>query len=175
MMQKNKQAKLDSIAREIENCKICRRGKIGKAVPGEGSADADVMFVGEAPGRKESETGRPFVGSSGKLLRNLIAVASLKTEDVFITSPVKYLPKYITPKPSDILHGKTHLDKQIDVIEPKLIVLLGNVACQAVLGEKFAIAKSHGKVIEKLGVKYFISYHPAAPLHNPNLRKDLLK
>src|SRR4051812_37511962 len=106
-----KQRKLDQIAIEIENCKICQVDKSGMAVPGEGNADATLMFVGEAPGREEAKTGRPFIGRSGQLLRSLIKEAGLKEEDVYITSPVKYLPNRGTPTPSDIAHGKIHFDK----------------------------------------------------------------
>src|SRR6185436_19798058 len=127
----DKQKALAKIAKEIENCKICKKDKIGKAVPGEGSANADIVFLGEAPGKKEAETGRPFIGRAGKLLRSMLAEVGLKDADVFITSPVKYLPVYVTPKPEDIEHGRTHLFEQLKIIEPKIVVLMGNVASQA--------------------------------------------
>lgn len=146
---------------------------------GEGSATAEVVFIGEAPGKTEAETGRPFVGRSGKLLRKLITEAGLKEEDVYITSPVKYLPIYVTPKPHDVEHGKTHLDKQLSVINPKIIVLLGNVACLGVLGRKVAASKMHGTVIEESGRKYFITIHPAAAIRfqkfRPIIEEDFQK
>lgn len=169
-----KQKALDAIAAEIEACAECKRDKVGLAVPGEGSADADVMFIGEAPGKTEAETGRPFVGRSGKVLRALIQKMGLKESDVYITSPVKRLPTYTTPTPEDIAHGRTHLDKQIAVIEPKVIVLLGNVAVQAVLNEKLPISKVHGTVVERGGLRYFITYHPAAGLYSPATRPELV-
>jgi DNA polymerase len=169
-----KQQALDAIAAEIESCAECKRDKIGRAVPGEGYPDADVMFIGEAPGKTEAETGRPFVGRSGKILRSLIEAMGYKDSDVYITSPVKRLPTYTTPNLDDIAHGRTHLDKQIEVIEPKFIVLLGNVACQAVLGEKLPIAKDHGTVIERDGLRYFVSYHPAAGLYAPAVRPEIV-
>lgn len=167
----NKQEKLEEIAREIEDCKVCKVGKHGKAVPGEGNADADIMFVGEAPGRTEAESGRPFVGRSGKLLRKLINESGLKEEEVYITSPVKYLPDYITPKPSDIEHGFIHFGKQIEVIDPKVIVLLGRVACLAVLKKNISVVKEHGEILEKNGKKYFITVHPAAAIRFTKMRK----
>jgi DNA polymerase len=101
-------------------------------------------------------------------------VAELKDDEVFITSAVKYLPKgYITPKPRDIEHGRTHLFEQLNAIVPKFVVLLGNVAAIAVLGEKFSIAKVHGTFIDRGGVTYFLSYHPAAPLYAPKLLAEL--
>lgn len=175
MTRADKQKKLDKIAKQIENCVICKKGKIGKAVPGEGDSNADIVFIGEAPGKKEAATGRPFIGRAGKVLRGLIKGAGLKDEDVFITSPVKYLPVYVTPKPGDIEHGRTHLLEQFKVIEPKVVVLLGNVAVQALLHEKMAIAKEHGKIIKRDGITYLIAYHPAAPLYNPKVRVELEK
>ena len=171
----SKEKKLQEIAQQIENCDVCKVGKHGKAVPGEGDSDADILFVGEAPGRTEAETGRPFVGRSGKLLRSLINEAGLKEEDVYITSPVKYLPDYITPKPSDIEHGKTHFDRQVDVIDPKVIVLLGRVASLAVLNKNISVVKEHGKIIEEKGRKYFVTVHPAAALRFSKMKGLLLK
>lgn len=158
-MNKQKQEELDKIAKEIENCAICKAGKVGNAVPGEGNPDAEVMFIGEAPGRNESLTGRPFIGRSGKLLRENIRRIGLKEEDVYITSPVKYLPEYKTPKPSDIEHGLIHLRKQIDIISPRIIIPMGRVACLAILGRDVQVSKVHGSVEDG---KYFIMYHPSA-------------
>jgi uracil-DNA glycosylase len=160
---------LEKISLEIENCKICKIGKSGLAVPGEGNPDAEIVFIGEAPGKTEANTGRPFVGRSGQLLRRLINEAGLKEENIYITSPVKYFPNRGTPTSSDIAHGKIHLDKQLKVIAPKFIVLLGSVAVLAVLGEKLPIMKIHGQIIEKDDRRYFISLHPAAGLRNPSV------
>lgn len=171
----NKQKELEKIAKEIENCEICKKDKIGVAVPGEGNPDADVMFIGEAPGKQEAQTGRPFVGRSGKFLRSQIEAIGLKDEDVYITSPVKYLPVYVTPKPADILHGKTHFDEQVKIIDPKIMVLMGNVAAIAVVGEKIPIMKMHGEVIERNGRKYFISLHPAAAIRFQKFRSVFIE
>lgn len=163
-------AALEKIAREIEKCRICEVGKSGKAVPGEGNAAADIVFIGEAPGRQEAKTGRPFVGRSGQLLRSLIREVGLKESDIFITSPVKYLPDRGTPTSVDIAHGRKHLVKQLEVIDPKVIVLLGSVATQGVLEEKIPISKRHGEMIEKDGKQYFVTFHPAAALRFPPLK-----
>jgi uracil-DNA glycosylase len=171
----NKQKELDKIAKQIAICRVCKRDKVGVAVPGEGNPDADIVFIGEAPGKQESITGRPFIGRAGKLLRSLIANAGLKDEDVFITSPVKYLPKHITPTPAEVAHGRQHLNDQLKVIQPKVVVLLGRIACQAVLERNCAIASEHGKIIKSEGkANYFLSYHPAAALYAPNLRPALV-
>lgn len=172
----NKQKELDRIAQEINHCTECQKDTIGIAVVGEGNQDAKIVFIGEAPGKTEAKTGRPFIGRSGKLLRSLIVEVGLKDEDVYITSPVKYLPKRGTPSPKEIVHGKTHLDKQLKVINPEIIVLLGSVAAQGVLGEKLPVMKEHGKVIERNNKKYFLTIHPAAALRfnkfRPIIKED---
>jgi DNA polymerase len=175
IMNKEKEDELNAIAREIEACEICKAGKSGMAVAGEGDADAGVVFIGEAPGRTEALTGRPFVGRSGKLLRSLIVSAGLLESDVYITSPVKYLPDRGTPSMSDIAHGRLHLDKQLAVIDPKIIVLLGNVAALGVLQMKMAVKTDHGKIIEKNGRRYLVTLHPAAALRFPPLKALLLE
>ena len=167
----DKKSELEKIAREIEKCEECKKDKIGKAVPGEGNPDADIVFLGEAPGKTEAKTGRPFVGRSGQLLRKMIRDVGLKDENVYITSPVKRLPIYGTPKMSDIKHGKTHLQKQVAVIQPKLIVLLGSVAAKAVLESSVATLKEHGTIREVKEIKYYITIHPAAGLRFPPLKK----
>lgn len=160
-----KEQQLAAIASEITTCVLCKKDKTGVAVPGEGNPDAKIVFIGEAPGRQEAETGRPFIGRSGKLLRKLIQSIGLDDlHDVYITSPVKYLPVYVTPKPSDIAHGRTHLMKQLDVIDPKIIVLMGRVAAEGVLEEKVFIQKDHGRITKKDGKTYFLVHHPAAAL-----------
>lgn len=168
----NKKRALGEIGKEIENCPKCKEGKMGVAVPGEGNPDAEIVFIGEAPGKQEAKTGRPFIGRSGKLLRSMIRGLGLDDEkDVFITSPVKYLPEKGTPSPAEIAHGKTHLDKQLEIINPKIIVLLGSVAVMGVLQRKIPVKKEHGKVIEQDGKRYFITMHPAAGLRFPPLKK----
>lgn len=192
----NKQNELDKIAKEIESCKTCKKGKTGVAVPGEGNPDADIVFIGEAPGKTEAKTGRPFVGRSGQLLRSLIREIGLDDEkDVYITSPVKYLPLRGTPTPADIAHGRTHLVKQLGIIKPKVVVLLGRVAAEGVLQSRISVTKERGKVIEdptsprlpplheasegqSRGARkiiYFLTYHPAAALRFPVKFKGLLK
>lgn len=171
----DKNTELKKITREIESCKICKIEKSGKAVPGEGNRCAKIVFVGEAPGKQEALTGRPFVGRSGKLLRTLIREIGLKEEDVYITSPVKYLLNCGTPTKSDIQHGRIHLLKQLSVINPKIIVLLGRVACQALLEEPISVTKEHGKIIDKDNKKYFITFHPSAALRFQKIKSLFLE
>lgn len=168
----DKQAALTKVALEIAKCAICPIGKSGKPVVGEGNPDAQIVFIGEAPGKQEAKTGKPFIGRSGQFLRKMIREIGLDDEnEVYITSPVKYLPDRGTPTSTDITHGREHLAKQLDIIGPKIIVLMGSVAAQGVLGEKVPVKSRHGEVIEKEGKKYFITLHPAAALRFPPLRE----
>lgn len=168
----SKIAELNHIAKEIEDCLLCKTGKSGKPVPGEGNPNAAVVFIGEAPGKTEALTGRPFVGRSGKLLRLLITSVGLKDDEVYITSPVKYLPDRGTPTSEDIAHGRTHLMRQLEVIKPKFVVLLGRVAAEGVLKKKVFVTREHGKFIEERdGIKYFLTFHPAAAIRFQKYRK----
>lgn len=166
----NKQKELEKIAEEIRVCRKCKRGKIGIAVPGEGSANAKIVFLGEAPGKEEAKSGRPFVGRSGKFLRSFIKEAGLDEKKIYITSPVKYLPKSGTPNEAEIKHGSIHLKKQLNIIKPKIVVLLGSVAYQAIFGEKVATLKLHGRIVEKEGRQYFITIHPSAAMRFTKMR-----
>ena len=167
----SKEAELRKIAKEIENCKTCRQGKTGKAVAGEGNPNAKIVFIGEAPGKTEAETGRPFVGRAGKLLRLIIKDIGIDEKDVFIANPVKYLPLKGTPSASDMKHGMTHLEKQLMIINPKIIVLLGRVAIHSVLDSKISVKNDHGKVVEKDGIRHLLVFHPSAALRFPPLKK----
>ena len=157
----NKEQALERIAAEIARCRLCRKGGTGKAVPGEGTPDARIVFIGEAPGREEAKTGRPFVGRSGKLLRQAIRDIGLDEAEVFITSPVHYLPLRGTPSTAMIHHGRQHLFEQLSIIKPEMIVLLGNSACVALLDGKVEITKKHGTQVKREGRTYFITVHPA--------------
>ena len=128
-------------------------------VPGEGNAHAEIVFVGEAPGKEESKTGRPFIGRAGKLLRSLMADAGISDADVFITSAVKYLPEYITPTPADIAHGRTHLLPQLAIIKPKYVVLLGNTAARALVTKPVSLTKDHGIAFSEGRYTFFLAFH----------------
>jgi uracil-DNA glycosylase len=167
----DKEFQLLEIAQAIEECPLCREGKTGRSVPGEGNADAAVVFIGEAPGKEESRVGRPFIGRSGKFLRTQIREIGLKETEVFITSPVKYLPLRGTPTKADIAHGRTHLTQQLSVIDPQVVVLMGNTAAYALLDLEGAVSQEHGKVIRKEGKDYLITFHPAAAMRFPKIRQ----
>ena len=141
---------------QIEVCQKCDLYKNGCAVPGEGNAKADIIFIGEAPGRVESETGRPFVGRAGKLLTSLIELIGLNRRDVFITSIVKHRPpKNRKPTQSEIDVCLPYLHEQIKNIKPRIIVLLGTTALCAVLGKKIGkITDIHGRIIKRDNLTY---------------------
>jgi DNA polymerase len=167
-VQKEKQKKLDVVAEAIAGCRECKEGKSGLAVPGEGNPDADIMLIGEAPGKTEAREGRPFIGRAGKYLRALLAKNGINSDEVYITSPVKYLPDKVTPSSKDIEHGTTHLLEQIKIINPKMIILMGNTAVKALLGKKFIPIKKHKDITEINNIKYFLTVHPAAAMRFPS-------
>lgn len=175
----NKQYELDKLKKQVETCSQCQHESIGVAVFGEGNPDARIMFVGEAPGKNEAITGRPFIGRSGKLLRKYIQEIGLKEEEIYITSPVKYLPERGTPSKKQIHHAKTHFDKQVEIINPAIIVLLGKTAAYAVLEEDISVLAQHGTIISKNNRSYLITLHPSAVLRFPKyaslLRDDFKK
>jgi uracil-DNA glycosylase family 4 len=166
---------LQSIAREISRCRACRKGGTGLPVPGEGSPDARIVFIGEAPGREESKTGRPFVGRSGRLLREMIGAIGLRDDEVFITSPVHYLPLQGTPTADMIGHGREHLFRQLAVIDPAVIVLLGATACRAVLDRRVEVAKLHGSTARSENRTCLITLHPAYALRFPKAKAEMLE
>ena len=171
----NKGKALKRIADEITRCPLCKEGCTGKAVPGEGNPDARVVFIGEAPGSEEAKTGRPFVGRSGWFLRQMIKDAGLDENKVFITSPVHYRPLRGTPANEAIIHGRSHLFKQLSVINPKIIVLLGKTACLAILDKKVDITQAHGSTIQKDGRTHYVTYHPAYAMRFPEGKKQFTR
>jgi uracil-DNA glycosylase family 4 len=167
---------LDAIAAEIREhvpCgfEICEQAT--NLVPGEGSPTAAVMLVGEAPGAREDESGRPFVGGAGKLLDHLLEEAGLERGDVFITNVVKARPPgNRDPKADEVAHHLPWLEAQLEVIRPKLLVPLGRHAL-ARFASDVKITQAHGSVIERDGRTLFPMFHPAAALRNPRLRETL--
>lgn len=172
MKKATREEQLLKIAQEIEVCAQCREGKLGRAVAGEGSPYAEIAFIGEAPGKEEAKVGRPFIGRSGKFLRSMIREIGLEEKEVFITSPVKYLPWQGTPTKADIAHGRVHLFRQLAVVDPKIIVLLGNVASWAVLEREVSVSREHGKIIKDGTKVYLVTFHPAAAMRFPKIRKE---
>ena len=173
---KTKQARLDDLATAIVAAKVTPElaASATQLVMGEGSADAEVVFVGEAPGAKEDELGRPFVGAAGKFLDEMLASINLDRDDVYITNIVKYRPPgNRDPSPAEIAAFKPYLLKQLAVIEPKLVVFLGRHAMNLFLPE-LKISQAHGRAFKKGKQVYMPLYHPAAALYNGGMRQQHL-
>ena len=167
---------LDRVAFLVRNCTDCPLAS-GRthAVPGEGNPQADVMFIGEAPGFQEDRQGRPFVGPAGKLLDGLLASIGTNRDDVFIANMVKCRPPdNRDPDPGELAACTKFLDRQIELVNPKLIVTLGRFA----FGRYFpgeGITKARGRLREKVGRKIFPVLHPAAVLRRDELRPTMIE
>ncbi|MFA4817701.1 MAG: uracil-DNA glycosylase [Parcubacteria group bacterium] len=176
-----KQEQLNELNDLMLKCSNCVLHKTCKqVVPGEGSADAEIMFIGEGPGQKEDELGRPFVGAAGKFLEEMLATIKLKRDQVYIANIVKCRPpQNRDPLPEETAACWPWLLEQIKIIQPKLIVTLGRHSMERFL-PSMKISKVHGKAmrreIEGIGRQVFYTlYHPAAALYNGSMREVLIK
>lgn len=171
---------LEELSEEIRHCQDCELGKTRqRAVPGEGPDNADLVFIGEAPGWHEDQQGRPFVGPAGLFLEELLASIGLKRKDVYICNVIKCRPpQNRDPLPKEIETCQRWLDRQIELIEPKMIVTLGRYS-MARFFPKSSISRIHGTYRKQGGIIYYAMYHPAAALHQQSLRRtieeDMLK
>lgn len=165
----NKGAALEDLKNEIGDCTRCKLSRGRKSIVfGEGSADADIMFIGEGPGRDEDIQARPFVGEAGKLLTNLILKLGLKREDVYIANIVKCRPpNNRNPEEDEIKTCIPFVKRQISIINPKVIVCLGRIAAQTLLGSKAAISKLRGNFFSYNDIPVMPTFHPAYLLRNP--------
>lgn len=171
---------LTELNAEIERCKNCELARHRtKVVPGEGPEDARLLFIGEAPGWNEDQTGRPFVGAAGQYLDQLISMIGYKRSQVFIANVIKCRPpENRDPMPGEIMACGRWLERQLDLIKPRVIVTLGRFSMAKYFpGE--TISKVHGRSRRIGNIIYFAMYHPAAALHQGNLRRvieaDILK
>jgi len=171
---------LSELNEEVGHCQRCEIAKYRtKAVPGEGPEDAEIMFIGEAPGWHEDQQGRPFVGPAGQYLEQLLAFIDLKREQVYIANVIKCRPAANRdPLPAEIQNCCQWLERQIEIIRPKMIVTLGRYSMAMFFPGK-SISKIHGTAQKRDGVIYYAMYHPAAALHQQSLRQaieaDMLK
>lgn len=171
---------LTDLHQEIARCQECELARHrSRVVPGEGPEDADILFIGEAPGWYEDQQGRPFVGSAGKFLEELLASIGMRREEVFIGNVLKCRPPTNRdPLPVEIKTCQKWLDRQIELIHPKIIVTLGRYSMARFFpGE--TIGKIHGKARKIGSIIHYAMYHPAAALHQQSLRQvieaDMLK
>ncbi len=161
---------LEKVAEEVTGCPLCKLSRTRKnAVPGEGQLAAKIMFVGEAPGRSEDEKGRPFVGAAGRILDEMLAKAGISRSQVFITNVVKCRPpNNRVPEEEEVAACQPYLDRQIALIRPRIICILGRTAYSSMLGGG-SITANRGKIIEKAGQRYFLTIHPAATIYNRSM------
>lgn len=166
---------LAAISDEIRACRSCSLWKTAKqAVPGEGSAESGVLFLGEAPGFHEDQQGRPFVGAAGQLLDELLAGVGLDRSKVFITNVVRHRPpENRDPLPDEVAACDVWLNRHLEVLRPRVVVTLGRHAMGKWLpGE--SISRIHGKPRVVDGVTVFPMLHPAAALRSPSLRPAMI-
>jgi len=181
MTKRNKE--LENIKNKVIDCKACPlyKNRIYPVV-GEGNHSADIIFVGEAPGAQESKTGRPFCGAAGKILDELLDSAGINRKDIYITNILKDRPpKNRDPQSEEIKSCVPYLEKQIEIIKPKLVCSLGRHA-MIFLMERFGlseeldqISKIHGKAFEADSFKFIPFYHPAVAVYNANMKETLKK
>ena len=167
---------LSSLANEIRACTACPLHRSAKqAVPGEGSAESGILFLGEAPGYNEDVQGRPFVGAAGQLLDQLLAGIGLDRTKVFITNVVRHRPpENRDPLPEEVAACHVWFERHLATLKPKVVVTLGRHAMYKFFpGE--SISRVHGHARKKDGITIFPVFHPAAALHQPSLRVDLQK
>jgi len=168
-MRKNE---LTELYQEIAACRDCELARQRtRVVPGEGSEDAELLFIGEAPGWNEDQQGRPFVGAAGGFLDQLLASVGLKREQVYIANVIKCRPpQNRDPLPDEIQSCRKWLDRQVEIIQPRVIITLGRYSMARYFpGE--SISKIHGKPRKENNVVYYPMYHPAAALHQGSLRQ----
>ncbi len=164
---------LDEVARVVAGCTKCFLCQGRKnTVPGEGNPAARLMFVGEGPGQTEDQTGRPFVGKAGELLTRMIEAIDLRRDAVFIANTVKCRPpQNRKPLPDELAACNPYLERQIELINPKVLVALGATAAETLLGVKRSLTDLRGRVHSFRGIPLVVTYHPAALLRNPNWKK----
>ncbi|HWN41568.1 MAG TPA: uracil-DNA glycosylase [Thermoanaerobaculia bacterium] len=166
-------AELASLRVAAEACTRCRlaQGR-QKVVFGSGNPEAELMLIGEAPGAEEDKQGLPFVGPAGELLTKIIQAMDMRREDVYIANILKCRPPgNRDPQPDEIAACRGFLERQIELIQPKVIVALGRIAAQALLGNEGPLGQMRGQWYRVRGIPAMVTYHPAALLRNQGLKR----
>jgi DNA polymerase len=168
-------SELADLSAEINQCQKCGLGRLRlKAVPGDGPEHASIMFIGEAPGWHENQQGKPFVGPSGQFLDELLAEINLRRADVYIANVIKCRPPdNRDPLPEEIAACADYLARQMAIIKPKVVVTLGRYSMAKFFGGE-SISRIHGQPRKVEDILVFPMYHPAAALHQPRLRQELV-
>ena len=165
---------LKAVTEKCNKCKLCSTRQ--NVVFGTGNPNAKLMFIGEGPGADEDRLGEPFVGKAGQLMNKAFDVVGIKREEVYIANIVKCRPPYNRdPEKDEIEACMDYLRNQVILIKPKVIVLLGRIALQNILGEQYKITASRGKWLEKKGILYIATWHPAALLRDDTKKIDFLE
>ena len=164
---------LDELASEAKACTACRLHESRNSVVfGSGNPNAELMFIGEGPGAEEDRQGLPFVGRGGELLTRIIEAINLSRDEVYIANIVKCRPPgNRDPKPDEVAACRGYLERQIDLIQPRVIVLLGKVAAQTLLGNDLTLGRMRGQWYRVRGVETRVTYHPAALLRNVGFKR----
>src|SRR5947207_6066735 len=165
----------DDLQRIAMACTKCRlAGTRTQVVYGVGNPNADLMFIGEAPGRDEDLQGKPFVGRAGALLTDIIKAMKLTRDDVYIANVIKCRPpENRNPEPDELDACRPHIRRQVEIIQPRVIVTLGRFALQSLTEKAFAISDVRGKWLDYNGIKLMPTYHPAYLLRTPSAKKEV--
>ena len=165
-------ADLKAIAVVCEKCKLSKSRT--QVVYGVGNPNANLMFIGEAPGRDEDLKGEPFVGRAGQLLTDIIKAMKLTRDDVYIANVIKCRPpENRNPEPDELEACHPYIQRQVEIIQPKVIVTLGKFALQSLTGKAYGISAARGQWLDYNGVKVMPTYHPAYLLRTPSAKKDV--
>ena len=167
----------EELEKSIVNCQKCKLCKTRQNIVfGVGNKNAQIMFIGEGPGADEDRLGEPFVGRAGKLMNMAFEAIGLKREDVYIANIVKCRPPANrNPEDDEAFACLDYLRNQVILVKPKIIVLLGSVALKNILGKEYGITESRGKWVEKKGIYYMPTWHPAALLRDETKKIDFIK
>ena len=167
----------EELEKSIENCNKCKLFQTRKNIVfGVGNRNADIMFIGEGPGADEDEQGEPFVGKAGKLMNMAFDVVGIKREEVYIANIVKCRPpNNRNPEDDEATACLDYLRNQVILVKPKIIVLLGSIALKNIIGKEYGITASRGKIIEKNGITYVPTWHPAALLRDENKKIEFIR
>lgn len=171
---RQRRARLEKLGSGIRRCVKCRLCESRtRAVPGEGAAPARVMLVGEAPGTQEDVEGRPFVGRAGQFLNQMLTDIGLTREQVFVTNSVKCRPpRNRAPRDDELsICRENWLDRQIHLVDPRIIVLLGAASIRQIFGRTPRLSELHGQLHTREGRAYFFAYHPASAMRFPHAGK----
>ena len=170
----NNWEELEEVVKQCRKCRLCETRK--NVVFGVGNREADIMFIGEGPGADEDAQGEPFVGKAGKLMNMAFDMLGVKREEVYIANIVKCRPpNNRNPQDDEAENCLDYLRNQVILVKPKIIVLLGSVALKNVLGKEYGITASRGKCLERKGILYMPTWHPAALLRDENKKIDFIK